>query len=314
MSTQPLKLFASLTRIQYYGDNIGNDLSFAFNTNGDVDFFERKINVGRSLTIDRVLWRKAVVEGETISLNIKAWVTEQDMVLSDIGEGQTSFVYKVFQSATKRHEFQVSVPAKGEGKKTAIFSFLVEVGVREADYSRFDELLNYMYHEMITNAQSQIVKVIKAELAQGNVTLAYFIWWNAVRDHAMWDHKPKLQKKFRLKDSDDYYFPIRGDTEHEFYYDIWSNIHYGFVGSAAGFDADTLHKYAESGRLGTGKTDEGDKLSVQIGIDLWNKHRLELTQSDVINEILSRVQDYLNIQQKEPNVQVIINWLDGNLK
>jgi len=312
--TTPLKLFASLRRIQYSGNNIGNDLSFAFEANGEVDFFERKNNFGKSIPIDRVLWRKAVAEGEIVNLSIKALVTEQDMVLSDIGEGQTSFVYEVSQSVTKSHEFQVDVHAKGEGRKTAIFSFLVEVGVREADYSRFDELLDYMYGEMITNAQSQIVKSIKAELAKGNEWLAYFIWWNAVRDHAMWDHKPKLQRKFNLKDSDDYYFPIRGDTEHEYFYDIWSNIHYGFVGSAANFDADTLHKYAESRGVGAGKTDEGDKLSVQIGIDLWHKYQLQLTKLDLINEILSHTQDYLNIQQKDPNVQVVFNWLDGNLK
>ncbi len=119
---------------------------------------------------------------------------------------------------------------------------------------------------MTTNAQSQVVKDIKANLDKGNALLAYFLWWNMVHTGANWDHKPKLEKKLGLKESDDYYLPIRGDTEHEFYYDVWSNIHYGFVGSAAGFDADTLHEYAASGKPGAGKNDEGDKLSVQIGL------------------------------------------------
>jgi len=35
---------------------------------------------------------------------------------------------------------------------------------------------------------------------------------------------------------------------------------------------------------------------------------------EVTNEILSHVQDYLVIQQKDPNVGVVINWQDGNLK
>jgi len=314
MTIQPFKLFASLKQIRYSGKNIGSDLSFAFEANGEIDFFERKIKLGQSIPTDRVLWRKAAIEGERINLDIKALVTEQDWVFSDTGEGQTSFSYDVSLSDIKSHEFQVNVEAKGEGKKTAIFSFLIEVGVKEADYSRFDKVLQYIYQEMTTNAQSQVVKDIKANLDKGNTLLAYFLWWNMVHPGANWDHKPKLEKKLGLKESDDYYLPIRGDTEHEFYYDIWSNIHYGFVGSAAGFDADTLHKYAESGVLGAGKTDGGDKLSVQIGIDLWNKYQLELTQSNVINEILSHTNDYLNIQRNDPNVGVVIDWVDGNLK
>lgn len=314
MATQSFKLFASLKQIRYSGKNIGSDLSFAFEANGEIDFFERKIRLGQSIPIDRVLWRKPVTEGEVVSLYVKTLITEKDWVFSDIGEGETSFVYEASRSDTKNYEFNVNVDAKGEGKKTATFSFLVEVGIKEADYSRFDEVSEYIYKEMITNAKSQTIIDIKAALDNGNLLLAYFIWWNAVRDHAMWDHKPKLEDKFGLKESDDYYLPIRGDTEHEYFYDIWSNIHYGFVGSAAGFDADTLHKYAESGGPGAGKTDDGDKLSLQIGIDLWNKYRLNLTKSDVISEILSRTNDYLNIQRNDPNVGVVIDWMDGNLK
>jgi len=315
MTTQPLKLFASLKQIRYSGKNIGSDLSFAFETNGEIDFIEQKIRLGQSVPIDIVLWRKPVIEGEAVNIYVKTLITEKDWVFSDIGEGETSFSYEASRSDTKNYEFQVNVDAKGEGKKTATFSFLVEVGIKEADYSRFDEVLEYIYKEMTTNAQSQTVIDIKAALDKGNTLLAYFIWWNTVRDHAMWDHKPKLEDKFGLKESDDYYLPIRGDTEHEYFYDIWSNIHYGYVGSAAGFDSDTLHKYAESGGPGAGKTDDGDKLSLQIGIDLWNKYRLNLTKSDVINEILAHTNDYLAIQQNDPNVGVVIDWVDGgNLK
>lgn len=187
--------------------------------------------------MDIVLWRRPVFAGEVVNIHLKVLITEKDWVFSDIGEGETTFSYEVSPVDTKGYEFQVNVDAKGEGKKTATFSFLVEVGIKEADYSRFDDVLEYMYQEMITNAQSQTVSDIKAALDKDNLLLAYFIWWNAVRSHAMWDHKPKLEEKFGLKKSNDYYFPIRGDTEHEYFYDIWSNIHYGFVGSAAGFDS-----------------------------------------------------------------------------
>ena len=72
-----------------------------------------------------------------------------------------------------------------------------------------------------------------------------------VRPGGPWDHKPQLQRMFQLDDPHqcawrpsaafdrrcDFHFPIEGDGEHEYYYDIWSNIHYGYVGRAAGFSA-----------------------------------------------------------------------------
>lgn len=315
MDTQPLKLFAVLKQIRYSGKNIGDDLSFAFETNGEIDFIKPKIRFGKSIPMDIVLWRKPAIEGEMVNIHVKTLVTEEDWVFSDTGEGEAFFSYEVSLSDTKNYEFQVNVNAKGEGKKTATFSFLVEVGIKEVDYSRFDKVLEYIFNEMTTNVQSQTVADIKAALEKGNTLLAYFIWWNAVRGHAKWDHKPKLEDKFGLKESDDYYLPIRGDTEHEYFYDIWSNIHYGYVGSAAGFDSDTLHKFAESGGPGAGKTDDGDKLSLQIGIDLWNKYHLNLTKLDVINEILSHTNDYLSIQKNDPSVATVIYWVDGgNLK
>lgn len=54
---------------------------------------------------------------------------------------------------------------------------------------------------------------------------------------------------------------------------------------------------------------------MQIGIDLWTKHRLNLTKLDLVNEILSHTNDYSGIQRNNPGVAVVINWVDGgNLK
>ncbi len=313
MDTKSLKVFASLKQIRYSGSNIGDDLSFAFESDDEIVFLDQKIKSGKSLSIERVLWRKTALVGEVVNIDIKAVVTEEDQIFSDVGEGQTIFSYEVSLLSAKNHEFQVNVSAKGEGKKTAVFSFLIVVGVMGADYSRFDKVLEYMCQEMITNAQSKEVSDIKAELDKGKTLSALLKWRSLVKEDAVWDHKPKLKEKF-VKGSDDYYFPIRNDTEHEFFYDIWSNVHYGFVGSAAGFDSITLHKYASMSSIGAGKEDEGDYLSVQIGIDLWNKYDLELAPSNVSDEILSRIQDYLEIQEKDPNVRVVIDWQDGNLK
>jgi uncharacterized Zn-binding protein involved in type VI secretion len=190
------------------------------------------------------------------------------------------------------------------------------------DFSRFDETLDYMYDEMITNAQSDDVKQIQ-DLLNYEPSMwdlisdtydplalnlaALSIWADKVHSGADWDHKPKLEEKLGLANPPDYWFPIRGDDQHEYFYDIWSNIHYGYVGSAAGFSSDTLQEGADLGDAFTGVNDGGDVLSTQIGIDLWNEYGLDLTKEQLHQAILDNTDNYLNIQQQEPQVNIVIS-------
>ena len=128
-----------------------------------------------------------------------------------------------------------------------------------------------MFQEMKNNIESQAALKIKESLNAASYywnkyisTSTFFVkdyylakyveksadalakWGLKVRTGGDWDHKPKLDYMLDLdgnswdKNDDDYFFPIRGDKKHEYYYDIWSNIHYGYVGSAIGFDCSTL--------------------------------------------------------------------------
>jgi hypothetical protein len=94
MATLPLKLFVVLKQIRYSGSNIGSDLSFAFDTNGEIDFIKPKIGFGQSIPVDIVLWRKPAIEGETVKIHVKTLVTEEDWAFSDIGEGEAFLVMK----------------------------------------------------------------------------------------------------------------------------------------------------------------------------------------------------------------------------
>jgi hypothetical protein len=313
-ATHPLKLVVVLKQIRYSGDNIGNDLAFAFEVNGTISSFEQKIAAGKSRSVDKILWKAPAMEGDKVTFQVNAIVTEQDLVFSDIGQAEITFAYDVTQTGAKKLELQVAVEARGEGKRTAIFSLHIETAIREMNYSRFDETLTYMYQELITNAQSGDLQTIKEFLSDDNILAARLLWFILVRSGGKWDHKPKLERKLGLKTSSDYYFPVRGAPEYEWFYDIWSNIHFGFVGRAAGFEATTLQDYAGSGLPGAGKNDEGDVLSVQIGIDLWDKHQLSLLQFQMQDAILSHLHDYLSIQQQHPEVKVVIDWIDGNLQ
>ncbi|VVO89212.1 hypothetical protein PS862_02248 [Pseudomonas fluorescens] len=62
---------------------------------------------------------------------------------------------------------------------------------------------------------------------------AFALWTERVGQNRPWDHKPKIKTKFG------------GDVRHkqgkyDYFYDIWSNIHYGYVGMAAGFSEQVL--------------------------------------------------------------------------
>ncbi len=181
------------------------------------------------------------------------------------------------------------------------------------NYDRFDQALKYMHQEMITNAQSDVVKNIKSLLDSalnpqwydliggGNsgskINAALAMWVAKVHSGGDWDHKPILGDMLGLKNDKDYYFPIRGDQANEYYYDIWSNIHYGYVGAAAGFDTSTLQDGANLGEAITGTNDPGDVLTVQIGIDLWEKYGNSMTSEQLQAEILAHREELVKLDK-----------------
>jgi hypothetical protein len=105
----------------------------------------------------------------------------------------------------------------------------------------------------------------------------------------------------------DYYFPIRGGNDSgsygrwEYSYDVWSNIHYGFIGTAAGFDAETLHGKGglngiPSADVLIGVDDPEDIEAEQIGTDLWQSYHTRITPSILHYEILVRKSKLQRIQ------------------
>lgn len=193
------------------------------------------------------------------------------------------------------------------------------------NYDRFDRTLAYMWDEMIKNAQSPEIRDIKADLdaakrldgvphpgGVGTVgeelrIAAVLKFWSLVHPGARWDHKPILEEKLGLRGpdgkkgtkDDDYWFPVRGDTTVEYNYDIWSNIHFGFVGAAAGFDLGTLQTGANLPLIGgTASGDKSDELSVRIGYELWAKHETNLTADQLHQAILDHSKDYEDLWQR----------------
>ncbi|MDC0711150.1 polymorphic toxin type 44 domain-containing protein [Stigmatella sp. ncwal1] len=65
-------------------------------------------------------------------------------------------------------------------------------------------------------------------------------WAMLVRENGPWDHKPYIRRTFTpavSKGGEQVYHHYDGWL---FFYDIWSNIHYGYVGRACGFSSPEL--------------------------------------------------------------------------
>lgn len=86
-------------------------------------------------------------------------------------------------------------------------------------------------------------KFIQIERLSHRAALAS--WALLVREGGVWDHKPDFHKGGKKGDE----FDSRGVSAYpwhhkyqgyEYFYDIWSNIHYGYVGRYIGFSEQTL--------------------------------------------------------------------------
>jgi hypothetical protein len=109
----------------------------------------------------------------------------------------------------------------------------------------------------------------------GPTAAALAIWANKVKPHGDWDYKDILLRT--LPPGYDYKYAVPG-TPYKVFYDIWANIHYGYVGRSVKFSRLELN---EGQKLpGAGHTDEGDLLTTGAGMDMWEAYGSGLTPSE----------------------------------
>lgn len=185
------------------------------------------------------------------------------------------------------------------------------------DPDRMEELAAYIANEMNTNIHHPSVlkmkELLSYDVAEETRKLMELPWYaqvgtpspqaiaaskgaaamalftERVGQDRPWDHKPKIHAKFG-----DYYHK---QGEFDYFYDIWSNIHYGYVGRAAGLSeslladgagveqiaSDSIRKIldwekrrgphaSESVSGMRAYDDDQDRISVGIGIKLFAEH------------------------------------------
>ncbi|MCG6116700.1 MAG: polymorphic toxin type 44 domain-containing protein [Aquimonas sp.] len=134
---------------------------------------------------------------------------------------------------------------------------------------------------------------------------AHTAWGLLVRQDGRWDHKPIIARRFRpaVDSGEQHFHRYHG---HVYFYDVWSNIHYGYVGRACGFsEAELLdgagleqiasdlmrgrRPNASQGVQGLRRFDHPeDRVSVEIGLQLWRQPPGALDASALVSRIVAR--------------------------
>jgi hypothetical protein len=130
---------------------------------------------------------------------------------------------------------------------------------------------------------------------------ALLMWAMNVRQNAEWDHKPKIRLRFLATTHSRIFHAY---DRNKYFYDIWSNIHYGYVGSAAGFDDSLLLDGAGLEQIGSdilrfrwptrgvgvqglrAFDDKPDRAAMSLGIELYQAVPDHISAHELVQTIL----------------------------
>lgn len=183
-----------------------------------------------------------------------------------------------------------------------------------------DDLCDYITKEMRINVNSPDARQISlhissiAGMAQPiTYSVGLWRWKELVGARKKWDHKRQVKEIYG-------FWSFDAVTRYEFNFDIWSNIHYGYLGLSVGFSEGVLKMGAGAAQLrdtGLEPTfgaeckasalelaclpaldDPKDQVAIQIGFDLWKTHGFKLTSNSVRDLVRSRRAE-LNARRKQ---------------
>jgi len=146
----------------------------------------------------------------------------------------------------------------------------------------------YIFSEMKANIASPLTRAIARDNATPSWSGADFVLkkaraYNAFREavdyNAPWDHKARILGAFHQQNAQGKLDPYWRDpaTGREYSFDIWSNIHYGYVGRAAGFSAWELKSGAGLAQF---KEDH-----FKLPKDYWSRRIEKIGDADVFSSM-----------------------------
>ncbi|SIO92682.1 polymorphic toxin type 44 domain-containing protein [Vibrio spartinae] len=179
-------------------------------------------------------------------------------------------------------------------------------------------LLDYKYERLQEWRQLPWYKQLFVPVPRPDLITASALWLEKVYKGHSWDHKPLIRDNPSLKavavhrklwtlakirayrqnknpndkpptDSKSYWHKYK---RHDYFYDIWSNVHYGYVGLACGFSQELLLRGAGGAQFLDNMTTSGDApddvVAVKVGFELYQDYGdslATLTPSDLMKRL-----------------------------
>ncbi|MCB9957710.1 MAG: hypothetical protein H6843_03755 [Rhodospirillaceae bacterium] len=175
-----------------------------------------------------------------------------------------------------------------------------------------ETVLSYIEGEMRKNYKSPMADRIRDLLGidgwdlvvpgkqATDVANAMQIWKSMVNYGKPWDHKPHIKKVYGDWSHDSH-------TKTDYFFDIWSNIHYGYVGRACGFGMWTLKAGAGFAQWKAGTNPPGywtrraetlgdadflaafddpkDQVAIELGGKLWDDKKGSFTHQEFLDRV-----------------------------
>jgi len=180
------------------------------------------------------------------------------------------------------------------------------------------EVAGFIYKEMMKNLDHTASKKIRDLLDVGvldalmpgnqvtDIALAMDIWRSMVGNRRPWDHKQVVKDTFGEWSSD-------AVSRRSYKFDIWSNLHYGYIGLSVGFSRWVLKAGAGLAQLKAGTSPPGywkrrldsigdadvlaafddpdDQAAIVLGMDLWDAQERKLTLTQLVDGARRRAAD-----------------------
>lgn len=134
---------------------------------------------------------------------------------------------------------------------------------------------------------------------------ALTIWALNVRQDGPWDHKPIIARTFHpAVPNGQQHWHVYTDGN-AYYYEVWSNVHYGYVGKASGFSDSVLLDGAGLEQIGSSLgrftrpqrdsatsglrswDDPHDRAAIEMGIALYHSNPSNIAGQTVLQAVVS---------------------------
>lgn len=260
--------------------------------------------IDRISSLGRFLYQKAGASG---SFSVHTEFTEMDPVYPDTAQNDKDLSVTtgiVPSSGTDSVEFSIDAVGGDVGKSTKCsftFSWFVSHSIKA--------VIAYILDKMTTNLGSGAVASMRSIVDPFRTMgrdQAMFLFNNLPADGALlefaqfvrtgqpWDYKSDINARFGT-------WTLDAPEGKQYRFDIWGNVHFGFIGRAIGFSADLLLDAAGFAQaISDGKTwqqilpnirslrafdQPEDQTAIRVGVDLYEDFGAGVTSDNILARV-----------------------------